>query len=77
LACAGRPDRQVDGPVRWVESVRFLREALGVERVVEVGPGSVLTGLVRRIVPELEAISLAEPEALSKLIGAPPGGESS
>jgi [acyl-carrier-protein] S-malonyltransferase len=59
--------RQIDGPVRWVESVRYLTSQLGVVRFVEVGPGAVLTGLVRRIVPEAEAFSLAEPDALAKL----------
>ena len=59
--------RQIDGPVRWVESVRCLREELGIQRFVEVGPGSVLTGLVKRIVDGVEAISVSEPEALAKL----------
>jgi [acyl-carrier-protein] S-malonyltransferase len=40
--------RQVDSPVRWVESVRLLA-AEGVDHAIEIGPGSVLTGLVRRI----------------------------
>jgi [acyl-carrier-protein] S-malonyltransferase len=41
--------RQVDGPVRWVESVRVMLDGFGVERFLEVGPGGVLTGLVKRI----------------------------
>ncbi|KAB2963103.1 MAG: hypothetical protein F9K18_08985, partial [Thermoanaerobaculia bacterium] len=60
-------ERQVDGPVRWVECVQRLATALGVTRFVEVGPGSVLAGLVRRIVPGAEAFSLAEPDALARL----------
>jgi len=40
--------RQIDSPVRWVESVRRLA-ADGVERGLEIGPGNVLAGLVRRI----------------------------
>lgn len=59
--------RQIDGPVRWVESVRCLWDELGVRRFVEVGPGNVLGGLVRRIAPEAETIALSEPEALDKL----------
>jgi [acyl-carrier-protein] S-malonyltransferase len=39
---------QVDAPVRWVESVRFLARE-GVDRAMEIGPGKVLSGLVRRI----------------------------
>ena len=40
--------RQIDSPVRWVESVRRLAAA-GVDRAIEIGPGNVLAGLVRRI----------------------------
>ena len=40
--------RQIDSPVRWVSSVQLLvRE--GADRGLEIGPGSVLTGLARRI----------------------------
>ena len=40
--------RQIDSPVRWVESVqRLFRE--GADRALEIGPGNVLAGLVRRI----------------------------
>ncbi len=40
--------RQVSSPVRWRESVEFLARE-GVDTFVEVGPGKVLTGLVRQI----------------------------
>jgi len=40
--------RQIDSPVKWVESVRTLSRE-GVDRALEIGPGNVLTGLVRRI----------------------------
>ena len=40
--------RQIDSPVLWVESVRRLA-AEGVDRGLEIGPGNVLAGLVRRI----------------------------
>jgi [acyl-carrier-protein] S-malonyltransferase len=40
--------RQIDSPVRWVASVqRLARE--GVDRALEIGPGNVLAGLVKRI----------------------------
>ena len=45
--------RQVDSPVRWVDSVRLLfRE--GVDRAIEIGPGKVLSGLVRRTEPGIK-----------------------
>ncbi len=53
--------RQVDGPVRWVESVRVDGASRESELFVEVGPGNVLCGLVKRIVPDVKALSLAEP----------------
>jgi [acyl-carrier-protein] S-malonyltransferase len=40
--------RQVDSPVRWVESVRLLARE-GVDHALEIGPGNVLAGLVKRI----------------------------
>lgn len=40
--------RQIDSPVRWVESVRLLAK-VGVDRAIEIGPGAVLAGLVKRI----------------------------
>ncbi|HEX7155364.1 MAG TPA: ACP S-malonyltransferase [Thermoanaerobaculia bacterium] len=40
--------RQVASPVRWVESVQKMA-AMGVKRFVEIGPGNVLTGLIKRI----------------------------
>ncbi len=58
--------RQVDSPVRWVESVRRMVED-GAQRFLELGPGAVLTGLVRRIAPAVEASSLGGPEALTEL----------
>lgn len=43
-------ERQVWSPVRWVDVIRRA-EAMGATAYVEFGPGSVLTSLVRRIVP--------------------------
>ncbi|MBK5294665.1 MAG: malonyl CoA-acyl carrier protein transacylase, partial [Acidobacteriia bacterium] len=40
--------QQVPNPVRWTDSVRTLIE-LGVTRFIEVGPGAVLTGLLKNI----------------------------
>jgi [acyl-carrier-protein] S-malonyltransferase len=40
--------RQIDSPVRWVESVRRLASD-GIDRGLEIGPGNVLAGLIRRI----------------------------
>jgi [acyl-carrier-protein] S-malonyltransferase len=53
--------QQLTAPVRWVECVEAL-VALGVEALVEVGPGSVLTGLAKRIAPEVRGMSIARLE---------------
>ncbi len=56
---------QVSAPVRWVESIRALAAA-GVTRVVELGPGKVLGGLVKRISRELEVLNVEDPASLEK-----------
>ena len=59
--------RQVVAAVRWVESVRAMR-GRGVRTMVEVGPGRVLTGLARRIDPELTLINVETPEGIEAAI---------
>jgi [acyl-carrier-protein] S-malonyltransferase len=60
---------QVTSPVRWIETVQELAR-LGVTRVVEVGPGAVLGGLVRRIEKGVEVHSVADPASLDKTLAA-------
>jgi [acyl-carrier-protein] S-malonyltransferase len=59
--------RQIDSPVRWVESVEWLADEAGVTAFVEVGPGSVLLNTVKRIRPEAERVALGGPEDLANL----------
>ena len=49
--------RQVAGSVRWEDCVRRAAAA-GADTVIEFGPGSVLTGLVRRTVPEMKLVNI-------------------
>ena len=60
---------QVSAPVRWVESVRALAAA-GVTRVVELGPGRVLGGLVKRISRDIEVLNVEDPASLDKALAA-------
>jgi len=60
--------RQIDSPVRWVESVEWMTGEGGVDRFVEVGPGNVLCGLVKRIGREGRPAFCGEPEGLPELI---------
>jgi [acyl-carrier-protein] S-malonyltransferase len=55
--------RQLTTPVRWAASVLNMAES-GVDRFLEIGPGSVLRGLNRRIVKPIPCTSLGEPEDL-------------
>ncbi|MGH7583112.1 MAG: ACP S-malonyltransferase [Gemmatimonadales bacterium] len=49
---------QLTAPVRWVESMRLLAQRFPAARWLELGPGTVLTGLLRRIVPGSDATAL-------------------
>ena len=53
-------------PVRWEESVRKLSE-LGCQRALEIGPGKVLRGLIKRIAPSLDTDNLETPADLARL----------
>lgn len=54
---------QVTAPVRWVETVLHLKE-MGVTAMVEIGPGKVLSGLARKIAPDMPAFHVNDPESL-------------
>ncbi|MFQ5902225.1 MAG: ACP S-malonyltransferase [Candidatus Binatia bacterium] len=58
---------QMVRPVRWGESVKQLEE-LGCHRVLEIGPGRVLKGLIKRISPRLEVENLEAPQDLNKIV---------
>lgn len=63
--------RQVSSPVRWVDSIQQMI-AMGVNRFVEIGPGNVLAGLIRRIDSSVEALSVND---LASLEAFTSGGE--
>jgi [acyl-carrier-protein] S-malonyltransferase len=54
---------QLDHPVRWIETVRWLA-AHGAKRVVECAPGKVLTGLAKRIDASLDCVAITDSAAL-------------
>jgi len=59
--------RQVASPVRWVESVQLMI-SMGVRRFVEVGPGKVLTGLIKRIDSAAELINVSDVASLEAFV---------
>ncbi|MBV8729689.1 MAG: ACP S-malonyltransferase [Acidobacteriia bacterium] len=58
--------QQVPNPVRWFNSMRYLASQ-GVSRAIEVGPGSVLTGLLRGVEPPIAGFRFGAPADLEKL----------
>jgi len=58
--------RQAYAPVRWVECVQAIA-ARNISNLVECGPGKVLTGMTRRIAPELQALALFDMSSLAEV----------
>lgn len=57
---------QVSSPVRWEESMRKMIKE-GIEKVLEIGPGKVLSGLMKRIDPNIETGNLEDLKTLKKI----------
>lgn len=60
---------QVSSPVRWIECVEALK-AEGVTRIIELGPGKVLVGLVKRITKDIELFNVEDSASLDKALAA-------
>jgi [acyl-carrier-protein] S-malonyltransferase len=58
--------RQVSSPVRWLESIELLIKE-GVDTFVEVGPGKVLTGLMRQISREVRCFNVEDAASLKSV----------
>jgi [acyl-carrier-protein] S-malonyltransferase len=75
-ACREGLLRQVSGAVRWQESVERMAKD-GFDTFVEVGPGSVLSGLVKKIAKDARILNVEDPASLDKTaaaLGAAPVG---
>ncbi len=57
---------QLYQPVRWVETVQRLQKE-GIQVAVECGPGKVLSGLIKRITPDIKPMGMETPEELTIL----------
>lgn len=61
--------RQIEAPVRWVETIQKIA-ADGVHKLVECGPGKVLTGLNKRIDKTTQTLPVFDPESLTQALAA-------
>ena len=61
--------RQLPSSVLWEDSVKAMH-GMGVTTFVEVGPGTVLSGLIRRIVPDARTLNVQDPESLEATVKA-------
>ncbi|MCE3222298.1 MAG: fabD [Nitrospira sp.] len=61
--------RQLPASVRWEESVQTMA-GMGVTTFVEIGPGTVLTGLVKRILPGAATFNVHDPKSLEATVAA-------
>ena len=68
--------RQIDGAVRWEASIRYMVDS-GVTRALEIGPGKVLAGLVKRIAKDVDVLSVGDVASLglvSEFLAGNPSG---
>ena len=61
--------RQAASPVQWVKTVQKMQE-MGVTHIVECGPGKVLTGMIRRIAPEIATFNIYDEASLKATLEA-------
>jgi [acyl-carrier-protein] S-malonyltransferase len=59
--------QQVSAPVRWQESVQYMADQ-AVDRFIEIGPGKVLSGLIKRTAKKSEIGNIEDCASLQKLI---------
>ncbi|HEX3855633.1 MAG TPA: ACP S-malonyltransferase [Polyangiaceae bacterium] len=58
--------RQIDGPVLWEQTIALMAEA-GVTHALEIGPGKVLAGLVKRVDKRIRVLSVGDPDSIAKI----------
>ncbi len=61
--------RQLPSSVLWEDAVQTMGK-MGVTTFVEIGPGTVLTGLIRRILPEAKLLNVNDPKSLNSTLAA-------
>jgi len=59
--------QQLPSSVRWQETIQTM-SSMGITNFIEIGPGKVLTGLVKRIVPEAETWNISDQESYERVL---------
>ncbi|GBE05534.1 MAG TPA: [acyl-carrier-protein] S-malonyltransferase [Nitrospirae bacterium] len=59
--------RQLNSPLLWEDSVKNMTKK-GVDTIIEVGPKKVLSGLIKRIAPEVKILNVEDPKSLEKTL---------
>jgi [acyl-carrier-protein] S-malonyltransferase len=57
--------RQIDAPVQWLKSIERIA-AEGVTHALEIGPGKVLAGLVKRITKQITVLSVSDLDSIDR-----------
>ena len=60
-------EAQVSSPVKWEQTLYEL-EKMGVDTIIEAGPGKTIAGFVRKTVPSIKVIGVSAPEDIDKLL---------
>jgi [acyl-carrier-protein] S-malonyltransferase len=63
---------QLTSPVRWVECMQRAAELVPGATFVEIGPGNVLSGLLKRIVPGASAVTLGTADEVERFLAVSP-----
>ena len=58
---------QLNRPLLWEDSIRNMVET-GIDTIIEVGPGKVLTGLIKRIEPSVKLLNVEDTASLNKTL---------
>jgi [acyl-carrier-protein] S-malonyltransferase len=61
--------RQLPSPVLWEDTVHTMKK-MGVTTFIEIGPGTVLTGLIKRILPDANLLNVNDPKSLDETLKA-------
>jgi [acyl-carrier-protein] S-malonyltransferase len=60
--------RQIQSPVQWQKIIEAMKET-GIETIIEVGPGKTLSGLAKKIAPDLTVLNVEDAESLAVAVG--------